>query len=433
MTKDVRTKWKRFLVSIVMIVCSVTTVKAGSGEIGDIKTQLSDLEKRTAELEENQGQEKDSKDLRVFWKEGLNLTTQDKAFKLKIGGRLMTDWFWSIEDSTYKADVGNQEDGVEIRRARIYFSGQIYENIEYKLQLDFAETEIRYKDAYLEITDLPIGKLRMGQFYEPFCLETQTSSNYITFIERSLPTILAPDRQTGFMIYNNVFNERIYGAAGVFRQTSDTGENVDDGGYNITGRIAVLPIYKNKGESLLQFGAAYSYRNPDDTLRIRQRPEAHLAEYAIDTGTLACDRENLVGVESAWVNGPLSLQAEYMIAYADIMGASNAHFDGYYIEGSYFLTGEHRNYKTEEAVFSRVKPKNNFKYGTVPGAWELKLRYSALDLNNSGVSGGKLDDITAGVNWYLNPNTRIMWDYIHADKDDSGQANMFSMRLQFDF
>ncbi|MHC4097467.1 MAG: porin, partial [Planctomycetota bacterium] len=60
-------------------------------------------------------------------------------------------------------------------------------------------------------------------------------------------------------------------------------------------------------------------------------------------------------------------------------------------------------------------------------------RYSGLDLDDSGISGGELDTITAGLNWHLNPNTRIMWNYVHADKDDVGEADMLLARLQIDF
>ena len=104
-----------------------------------------------------------------------------------------------------------------------------------------------------------------------------------------------------------------------------------------------------------------------------------------------------------------------------------------YIQGSYFLTGEKRNYKTSSGAFDRVKPKENFRFGGGPGAWEAAVRYSSIDLDDSGVSGGELKDITVGLNWYLNPNTRIMWDYIRADLDDVGDANLFLMRFQVDF
>jgi phosphate-selective porin OprO and OprP len=426
-------KYWKWIIICMMITGLAAAAHAGSGEPNDVKHKLSEMEKRIAALEAEKRTQTPASDFRAFWKEGLNLETGDGNFKMKIGGRVHTDWFWSSEDDSLKADTGEQEDGVEIRRARIYLSGLMYENIEYKLQLDFAGAEVAFKDAYLGITDLPIGKIRMGHFYEPFGLETVSSSNYNTFIERSLITAFAPERQTGFMLHNTLHDDRIYGAVGVFRETDDDGENVDDGGYNVTGRIAALPIYENKGESLLQIGASYSFRNPDDSLRIRQRPEAHLAEYIVDTGTLTCDRENLLGLESVWINGPMSVQAEYMRADADLLNNSDASFDGFYVQGSYFLTGEHRNYNTKEAAFGRVKPKKIYGYGDGLGAWELKARYSELNLDDDSVTGGKVNDITAGVNWYLNPNTRIMWDYIHADKEDSGQADMLMMRLQFDF
>src|SRR4030066_257686 len=116
------------------------------------------LEEQIEELKKQEPQA-DPADFRVYWKEGLNLATLDGDFKLKIGGRLQTDWFWSSEDNAIKSDVGEQEDGVEIRRAHLDLSGLIYGNIEYKLQFDFAGGEAALKDAYLCLTDFPLGPL----------------------------------------------------------------------------------------------------------------------------------------------------------------------------------------------------------------------------------------------------------------------------------
>jgi phosphate-selective porin OprO/OprP len=430
---------------------------AGADELSDLKKQLAEqseklqetaerleqlearqmqkeksLEEQTEELKNLQSKT-DPADFRVYWKEGLNFVTLDGDFKLKIGGRLQTDWLWISEDDAIKSDVGEQQDGVEVRRARLYFSGLIYDNVEYKLQFDFAGGDADLKDAYLGLTDFPLGKLRMGHFKEPFSLDELTSSKYITFLERALPNAFAPGRNMGFMLHNTCPDERMTTAIGLFRDTDDYGEDVDDGGYNITGRVTALPIYEDKGAQLLHLGAAYSYRNPDDTVRYRQRPEAHLADYFIDTGSFPGDQVDLAGLEAAWVKGALSLQGEYMMADADRLGGSNVKFDGYYIQASYFLTGEHRSYKTSEGAFSRTKPKENYSAAGGSGAWEVKARYSELDLSDSNINGGELDNISTGLNWYLNPNTRILWDYVHTDKNHVGQADMLMMRLQFDF
>jgi phosphate-selective porin OprO/OprP len=382
-------------------------------------------------------------DFRVFWKEGLRLETPNKDFTMKVGGRIMNDWGWISEDDGIKADadIGDQEDGVEFRRARLYISGLIYGNIEYKLQFDFAGGDADLKDAYIA-TRLPIGKIKVGHFKEPFGLEELTSSKYITFLERSLPTeAFSPSRNAGVMLYDSALDERMTWAAGFFREADDNGNIEDDGGYSVTGRVTGLPLYADDGASLVHVGASYSYRDTTrdtsdggldaDAARFRSRPEAHLFDRFVDTGNFASDRVDLVGLEGAWVEGPLSVQGEYMFANADV--SSDGNFDGYYVQASYFLTGEHRKYKPSAGAFSRVKPKNNFGLKDGLGAWEVALRYSSLDLDDGEIAGGELDSVTAGLNWYLNPNMRIMWNYIHAQKDGVGDADMVLMRWQVDF
>ena len=123
-------------------------------------------------------------------------------------------------------------------------------------------------------------------------------------------------------------------------------------------------------------------------------------------------------------------------------GIPGVHYHGWYTHVSYFFTGEHREYKTKSGVFTRVSPKNNFDGEGGWGAWQLALRYSTLDLNDGapGYLGGEIDNITVGLNWHLNPNTRFMFNYINADVDsatvptvDAGTMDIFMVRFQLDF
>ena len=52
------------------------------------------------------------------------------------------------------------------------------------------------------------------------------------------------------------------------------------------------------------------------------------------------------------------------------------------------------------------------------GAWELAGRYSVIDLNDrlgfkDGIAGGDQTVYTAGLNWYVNRNVRVMFNYLH--------------------
>jgi phosphate-selective porin OprO and OprP len=396
-----------------------------------------DTEERIRKLEqdvEKLKSEQQTSDFRVFWKEGLRFETPDKDFALKLGGRIMVDGTWVSEDDGIKTMIGEQEDGVEFRRARMYMEGLIYGNVQYKLQLDFAGGDADLKDAFVALPDFPFGRLKLGHFKEPFGLEELTSSKYITFLERVLSSA-DPARNTGIMLHDSICDEHMTWAAGVFRTTDDNGMLEDDDGTAVTGRVTGLPVYEDSGASLVHLGVAYSHRDAaHNLLRLRSRPEAHMVDYFMNTGFMPSDDADLVDLEFAWVCGPFSLQAEYF--FIDINrrgGASPVDFDGYYGQASYFLTGEHRRYKKSAGAFTRIKPKRNYGHGGGMGAWEVAARYSDIELNDRDITGGAVDNTTLGLNWYLNPNTRIMWNYIHSDKHRVGNADIFLMRAQIDF
>jgi phosphate-selective porin OprO/OprP len=121
-------------------------------------------------------------------------------------------------------------------------------------------------------------------------------------------------------------------------------------------------------------------------------------------------------------------------------------FYGGYVYGSFFLTGENRAYKVSSAAFDRVKPLENFWIvrtcdGTCvgTGALELTARWSFLDITGTtDFESGTQNDITIGANWYWNPYTRMMVNYIRAWNSYSNNAleaetDILALRWQVDF
>ena len=159
------------------------------------------------------------------------------------------------------------------------------------------------------------------------------------------------------------------------------------------------------------------------------------------------------GAEAVAAYGPVSLQSEYFgshysrdpgaILEASTVGyyapgGSTYEASGYYVYGTWYLTGESRAaaYKVKAlnpANFGQIKILNPLSQGGY-GAWELALRYSELNLNNgpyqgtyftnlialapstamrnyvanASVLGGREEDITAGLNWYPEAGFRVM-------------------------
>jgi len=397
------------------------------------------LEERVSALEE---QMQDDSSFRAYWKEGLRLDSADGAFKLKIGGRVMFDWNCFLGEDE-GMDAAPFDDGLEFRRLRFYSEGTIYDNTEYKLQIDFAggSEGSSLKDAYIGVKELlPFANFKVGKFHEPFSIDELTSSKYMTFMERALPTnTFAPSRSGGVMLYDAV--DSFTWAAGLFRPLEDDNTWTGTQGYAFTGRVTYAPWGKSKTDRASHLGLAYTWRGAesDGSIRSRQRPSLHLANRLVDTGSIDYDSEYRVGFEGALVYGPFAAQGEYVYTGVDRETGGALNFGGYYVEGSYFLTGEHRSLDNKSGQFSRTKPNDNYTRDGGPGAWQVGVRYACLDLVDDDIDGGRLSDITLGLNWYLNPNVRVMFNYLYAMAEEGnygandGDIQGFGTRFQVDF
>lgn len=380
--------------------------------------------------------------LQAFWKNGLRFTSPDKAFDLKLGARIQNDWAVLAPNDDLQdafSDRAGLGTGTEFRRARIQMSGTIYERLGFKVQYDFADSEVGFRDVFIDVDELPaVGRLRIGHFKEPLSLEQITSSVNVTFMERSLLDALVPGRETGFMLQNTALEERLTWAVGAFRDTaSDSGNGFSsDPLYSVTGRVTGLPWFEDDGRRLLHLGVAFSQRFRDENVvRYASRPEAHLAPNFANTGDFAADEVRIVNTELALVHGPFSVQGEYNRVFADGAGGSvgDPSFDAFYVQASYFLTGEHRPYKASEGAFDRVIPLQNFNREGGLGAFEVAARFSRIDLDSEGISGGTLNDGTLGINWYLNPNVRFTFNYVLGRLEGVGWTNQAQSRFQVDF
>jgi phosphate-selective porin OprO/OprP len=396
--------------------------------------------------------------------------------ELTVGGRLMWDQVvWAGVDEEQEGAFGfDPDNGTEIRRARLFASGKIYSHMKFKVNLDFASSKeviksvdvvedtsgmvvetktktetvskIAVKDAYLELVKVPgIGNARVGHFKEPFFLNELTSSKYITFLERATPVAFAPGRNSGVMFHSQVAEGRLNWQAGAFLTTDDHGAKTGDDGYSVGARVAGLVMGEDQSDRVVHLGASVNYRVPEgESVRFRSRPEIHLSDRLVDTGSVDAESVLLVGAELGGVFGPAHIAGEYVMAGVTSPDADarsedgDPSFSGFYVQAGYFLTGEHRAYK--KGAWSRNKPSASFLDEAGLGAWEIAARYSSLDLNDedAGIEGGKMDNITLGLNWYHHANARMMFNYVmssvkDADDEEVGTANAFAVRYQVDF
>ncbi len=171
--------------------------------------------------------------------------------------------------------------------------------------------------------------------------------------------------------------------------------------------------------------------------------------FSVDTGVL--DGTSLVqtgGLESLWVRGPFSWQSEAMVCFVDTSTVGEAFFSGAYSQVGWFLTGEHRPYDRKAGAIDRVIPFQSVsKSGGGWGAWEVAARWSYIDVTDGAVLGGAMQNMTVGLNWYVNPYCKCVFNYIHSWADSRpirngvilsndlirSETDAFGLRCQLDF
>ncbi len=371
------------------------------------------------------------------WPAATATDPNKQTFQLR--GRIEADAILVHQSARDQAIVGDIQDAVGFRRARLGAEGNVGEQMRWIAEFDFAGGEIGFRDVYVAVDKLPIvGEVRVGNFREPFGLEGQTSSNYFTFIERSDADALDPARHWGVGVFSYLPNERATFAGGAFRSGSDnTGTDIGSGNdMAYTFRVTGLPWFAAE-DRLMHLGGAFSQQiPPNDLVTFNQGPRNSLLETSdnplvpfVANLQIPASQLQLYNLEWALVLGPLSFQAEWDAASIDQIGGGRVFLQGGYVFASYFLTGEHRQYLTKAGAFGMTHVRSPFlRLGRDAGrpagwgAWELAARLSYLDFADPNIPrsaaglqvGGRLSEATFGVNWYLNDYTRLMFNYVHA-------------------
>lgn len=427
----------------------------------------------------------------VNWRNGFWFETPNKDFTFHIGGTVQYDLgLYAPQQNlvTGPRSIGAVDDGVNVRRGRLRAEGTMWQNIDYRFELEFfnaidppgapaginrtAEQQTALTtgptDAWFTLKQLPIvGNVRIGNQKEPIGLDHLEGFRFLPFMERSplfdfiTPTAFNNGFNPGIMLFDTAFNERMTWAIGGFKNSYNVGGfSVDDGNYAATGRLTALPLFEEEGTYLVHLGVAGSHRDPEfGQDRFRVRPSVRSAPGPItpfipiltDTGFFSMSRQDIMALEFFTNIGPFTVQAEYMGSWngnsttAATGNVGATYFQGYYVQALYWLTGEHTRWDKKAAAPDRYVVNNPFYLFSGPdcasrglGAWQVGVRYSMVDTNNQGINGGMLDDLTVGLNWILNPNVKIQWNYEFAHRYGLGAANNgnfqgFGMRAHFDF
>jgi len=348
-------------------------------------------------------------------------------------------------DAAGYASRGGAEDvpgDVAIRRAYLTSSGvfQLVHPIQYNLEFGILQNDFYLDSAWLMWRQVPwVGTIRLGALDAPIGFENRMSSRDRTFLEMPAPVqAFVPATSLGIFTRRTFLDGRLSSGLGWYTvgQRRDVGDQ-SRALARFVGRVTGLArdveaAPDGRFPELVHLGLAGSYAfGPENSVRYQSRPESFLAPVAVDTGAVDANQSFVLGLEAAGRRGPLSVQGEFLNAFANHASAS---FRGMYLSTAYLLTGEVRPYDREQAIFGQVLPLRplNLRARTW-GAAELAARWSWVDLDAGNTHGGRMHELSAGFNWYWNQWIRWQTGYSLALVDGGpldGRLHVFQARFQ---
>lgn len=399
---------------------------------------------------------------------------KDGDWRFKVRGRLMYDvgYTQNPNDAIVTKNLGFNS---RIRRARLGVEGDMPGNFAYKAEADFASNTVEWNDIYLEWKPVTGLSLKVGNHDTYQSLEQPTSSRFITFMERAqFVDAYSQSRRLGGSA--SWSNDKVFVGAGLFNEGINGNYNND--GWLLGGRVVFMPQFD---EVQLHLGANVQHREYNTAslgARYGARPTPRLSDVRFaDTGTIAADKDDQVGLEAFAIWGPLHVGGEASwlkvnaISAADLkpgdvipsgalIANGNPSFFSYYLEAGYFFTGESRGYKRSTAQWDRTKVLNPINKGGI-GAISGNIRWDSLDLNDEAIQsggintsssrGGRSNALSANLIWQPIDYVRITGQYtlmnvkggpfaLQVNGLKSGNAldytykvNVFGTRFAYDF
>ncbi|CAN5166387.1 OprO/OprP family phosphate-selective porin [soil metagenome] len=386
------------------------------------------------------------------------ICTDDNQNCIAITSRLHFDaGGYDYRPNTALTTPQSAQNGVNARRARIGLLGTFAGDWDYGLIYDFGGSQDgtgTLENGYIAYKGFKNVYIQGGYIDVPYTLDEATSSNNIMFMERASSQTIAVNLAAGdaraafgmntfgdFWWLGSYVTGPAYGAAHSNRPQ-----------YGATARGVVLPFNNQTGTLLLGADAQFLFDTGgaagvnqlttfNDRIELRIDPGTN---QLLNTGALA----NVKGAqvfsgEAAAQFGSFYAQGEYFDYTVNrLLGQSDLHFNGGYVQASYVLTGEQRKYSNGSGSFGGINPRNPANWNSGGwGAWEIAARYSQMTLNDGTILGGEEKSTTVGANWYVNQNVRFMFNWVHGQVDKRNLANAdtgahydaFGMRTQVAF
>lgn len=344
---------------------------------------------------------------------------QNDNFSWRLSGRVFFDGGFIFNDSVTSSFQVN-----DIRLgAQLHFM----KNWDAKIELGYGDSKISLKDVFIDYATGNHG-LRMGFHYEPFGNARVGTANFRFLTNAIADKSLGNKRKLG-VSYS--YNQKWFNFMGGIFSNGDIEKSKPlDAGYAFATKFVGRPLMKDK--RLLHIGVAPRFSNKEESVEF----SGGLPTDLLAKGDNTYVKANVDQVINQWkldlelilLYDKWYFQGQYFLSHLNRFGTENYNATGAYAQAGYMIIGAKHNYN----------PKTGMIVNPAPKSLEALVRYDILDLNDGIVRGGRLSDITVGMNYFINKFVAAKINYTYmmlADSAPHGKDNLgiIQARLQFSF
>jgi phosphate-selective porin OprO/OprP len=406
-------------------------IKAGQSD-KDYSGAVSDLKRSTGAQYEDINNQLSAQTKTSLANGRLTFATPDGAFSLSLRSLIQFDTgYFSQGKNPAGVDLNS---GSNFRRAQIGVQGTAFRDWSYNFTYDFGGNGIEKNGyiyyAYAQYDGLGPFHARIGAI-APFAgIEDATGSADLIFLERPTSTDIArniggsPGREgIDLFVQGDTY---LLSAAYTGKKTTDVA--TFDAQESVVTRASWLAVSEPDVKWLLDANFTHVFKIADtaantnaNSFSFSNGPELAIdASKTINTGNIDANKVTEFGFETAATYAGLYGQGGWFHYNVERRTAlPDPNFSGWYAALTYSLTGEEHQYDPTTASFRGLRPAKPLGTPGGWGAWEVKARWSSMDLDfnplttaaQGGIFGGKQDVWTVGLNWYVNNAIRFAVDY----------------------
>ncbi len=370
----------------------------------------------------------------VHAQDGFVLQSADGDHRLQFNFLLQVDGRFAFDDPQ-----NNVINTFALRRLRPILQGRVARFFDFYFNPDFAGGIVNIRDAYVDTRFSSAFRIRVGKGKAPFGLERLHSAPYLTFVERALPTAVAPDRDIGVQALGDLAGGVVSYAAGVVNGVADgAAADLDThDGKDTIARVVIKPLAKSPGNPLAGLGLAFAGSTGTQPAVLPSfRTSGQQTFFTYDHAAIGEGVRNRVSPQAFYYYKSVGAFTEYVRSRGRVRKGSVSDeitHESWQVAGSFVMTGEPASDHgvTPTLVFDPRKH--------TWGALQVAGRYHVLAVDPKASARGfaaagssrEARAFIVGANWYLNPIIKWMFNVERTvfDGDPNGPRHVEHVML----